>query len=86
MHLFFRDWYEKGGRMRKHHGEISGRKEKYNKRDELICKIFQKKKSEGIDKLLIYHIINGELRRRKYLPKGKEISDERLRKIISKRK
>jgi len=84
-YLFYMEgWDKKGGRWKKRHGEESGRRQKYLDRDRLICEIYKKCKQNRTQRIFIYDIINGELRKRKYLESGEDLSDERLRKIISK--
>ena len=82
-YLTFVDWNNHRGRWKKKHGEMSGRRQKYLDRDRLIYEIWKKQKQKGVKSTFPYEDINRELRKKKYLKKGEELSDERLRKIIS---
>lgn len=75
-----KEWYEKGYRMRKYHGELSGLKDKLEKRDKLAKEIKQREISKGTSKILIPDIIIKELRKRKLLAKD-ELSDRQIRRI-----
>jgi hypothetical protein len=77
-----KEWYEKGGRMRKHYGELTGSKEKIKERNKVIKEIWDQAEKKGVSKLLIPDIINKELHKRKLLPKDKELSDRQIRRIV----
>ena len=84
MHLIYKDWQKAGGRMRKHHGELTGRKEKFEKRDKGVAEICKRQIEKGVPKIIIPDIANKHLHKIKSLPKKDELSDRQIRRIFKK--
>jgi hypothetical protein len=83
-HLEFQKQLEKGVRLRKPWGSKSGSRKKIDKRDEKIKEIYEMEKQKKTARIMIPDKVNGELRRRKYLSPGANLSDRRIREIKSK--
>lgn len=69
---------EDGQAMRRRHGELTGRADRYKKRDKFIIKIHKKAIIDGMPKKAIVTLLKNELEKKKWT----ELSEERLRKII----
>lgn len=91
-HITFQDeldhYKETHGRsiMKKKYGAATGLRDKQEKRNEEIYKIYCQEKAKRVRPLLIPDIILGQLRKQKMLKKNKNLSDRQVRRIIKEQK
>ncbi len=86
-HLEYKDWVKNGGLVKADYGSKSGRKIRLEKRDELISQTYSEGLANGLSKEDIYEKVNAALRKWGFKKlEDKELSDERIRKIVSVKK